>query len=206
MSSDNQTISRLLVRCAACIALVISGAAVSAADEEEQMRTIVDFGLESTPWRNIDDVVMGGVSSSRMRLEEGVAVFEGHLSLENNGGFASVRSEVVQQDLTGYTGVRVRVKGDGRKYQFRIHTGTEMDGPSYQMPFETVKDTWLEVDLPFSGFVASFRGRALPDHPPIDLAKIRTLGLLVADKQQGDFRLEIDWVRAYRAAGEQLAG
>ncbi len=167
------------------------------------MLTIVDFGLEATPWRNIDDVVMGGVSSSRMRLEEDVAVFEGRLSLENNGGFASVRSDVLSQDLAGYTGVRVRVKGDGRTYQFRIHTAATTDSTSYQMSFETEQDNWLEADLPFSGFIAGFRGRPLPNHPPIDPAKITTLGLLVADRQQGDFRLEIDWVRAYRMPGEE---
>jgi len=177
---------------------------VSAAGDKPQTSAtlIVDFGSESTPWRNIDDVVMGGVSSSRMRIDGDVAVFEGNLSLENNGGFASVRSEVLEQDLAGYEGCRLRVKGDGKKYQLRIRTDSAFDGPSYQMTFETTKDVWMEVDLPFSKFVAAYRGRQLPNHPPVDAAKISTMGFLIADKQQGNFRLVIDWVQAYRVSGE----
>ena len=66
------------------------------------------------------------------------------------------------------------------------------------MTFETQKDAWMEVNLPFSKFFSAFRCRQLPDHPPIDAAEIKTMGFLIADKQEGDFRLEIDWVKAYR--------
>ena len=157
---------------------------------------IVDFGPESGVWRNIDDVVMGGVSSSGMRIEGDVAVFSGTLYLENNGGFASVRSDALEVNLEGHLGIRLRVKGDGKTYQFRIRTNAAFDGPSYQMTFETEHDVWTEVDLPFSEFVAAFRGRELPNHPPIDAGEITTVGFLIADKQEGDFRLEIDWIKA----------
>lgn len=167
-------------------------------DTKITTKTIVDFGPESDPWRNVDDSVMGGVSSSRMRVEDNTAVFEGELSLENNGGFASVRSDVLEQDLEGFGGVRMRVKGDGQKYQLRIRVGQAFDGPSHQMTFETQKDDWIEVELPFSSFFAAYRGRQLPDHPPIDAAKITTMGFLIADKQEGNFRLEIDWLQGYR--------
>lgn len=44
-------------------------------------------------WQAINDGVMGGVSVSRLRFDStGYAVFEGVVSLENNGGFASVRA------------------------------------------------------------------------------------------------------------------
>jgi monofunctional biosynthetic peptidoglycan transglycosylase len=162
------------------------------------VKTLFDFRLSDEPWRNVDDSVMGGVSSSRMRIEDEVAVFQGELSLENKGGFASVRSDLLDKDLTGFEGVRLRVKGDGKKYQLRIRTDRAFDGPSHQMTFKTEKDAWIEIDLPFSEFFAAFRGRPLPDHPPIDAAKIKTMGFLIADKQEGDFRLEIDWVKAYR--------
>lgn len=162
------------------------------------LKTLFDFRVPDEAWRNVDDSVMGGVSSSRMRIEDDVAVFEGELSLQNNGGFASVRSDLLDKDLTGFEGVRLRVKGDGKRYQLRIRTDRAFDGPSHQMTFETKKDVWIEVDLPFPKFFAAFRGRQLPDHPPIDAAKIKTMGFLIADKQEGDFRLEIDWVKAYR--------
>ena len=69
------------------------------------------------------------------------------------------------------------------------------------MTFKTKKDEWMEVDLPFSNFFAAYRGRQLPEHPPIDAAKITTMGLLIADKQEGNFRLEIDWLQGYRVDG-----
>jgi len=161
-------------------------------------RTLFEFQLPEEPWPNVDDVVMGGVSSSRMRIEESVAIFQGELSLENNGGFASVRSNSFAQDLTGFNGVRLRVRGDGKKYQFRIRTSQNFNGASYQMTFETEKDQWKEVELSFADFIAAYRGRVLPEEPPIDASKIGGFGLLISDKQEGPFRLEIDWIQAIR--------
>ena len=181
---------------AICSLFLLFGTSVNA--EDETSTPIVDFGADSPAWRSIDDDVMGGISSSRMRIEGDAAVFEGRLSLENNGGFASVRSEILQQDLKGHKGIRLRVKGDGQKYQFRIRTNSAFDGPSYQMTFQTRSEEWIEVDLPISEFRAAYRGRQLPDHPPIDTGKIATVGFLIADKQEGDFRLSVDWVKAYR--------
>jgi len=175
----------------------------AAADESaSEMKTVIDFGPESAPWRNVDDVVMGGVSSSRMRIEGEVAVFAGKLSLENNGGFASVRSGIIDADLAGYEGVRLRVKGDGNRYQFRIRTNANFDGPSYQKSFATTRGTWMEIELPFAEFFAAFRGRELPNEPPLDPTEIATVGILIADKQEGPFQLEIDWLKAYKKPGD----
>jgi NADH dehydrogenase [ubiquinone] 1 alpha subcomplex assembly factor 1 len=194
---------RSMIRRIALTAVFMSGGGMSAAEIDTKIitKTIVNFGAKSEPWRNVDDSVMGGVSSSRMRVEDNAAVFEGELSLENNGGFASVRSDLLEQDLEGFQGVRLRVKGDGQKYQLRIRVGQALDGARHQMTFKTKKDEWMEVDLPFSNFFAAYRGRQLPDHPPIDAAKITTMGLLIADKQEGNFRLEIDWLQGYRVVG-----
>lgn len=171
--------------------------AAAANESVPEMKTVVDFGPATSPWRDVDDVVMGGVSSSDMRIDGDVAVFAGELSLENNGGFASVRSGVIDADLTGYDGVRLRVKGDGNRYQFRIRTNANFDGPSYQKSFATTRGTWMEIELPFAEFFAAFRGRELPNEPPLDAAEIATAGILIADKQEGPFRLEIDWIKAY---------
>ncbi len=160
--------------------------------------TLFEFQAPEKPWPNVDDVVMGGVSSSRMRMEDSTAIFAGKLSLENNGGFASVRSNADIPDLTGFDAVRLRVRGDGKKYQFRISTSQSSNRASYQMTFETEKDSWKEVELSFSDFVAAFRGRMLPDEPPIDASKISAFGFLIAEKQEGPFRLEIDWIQAFR--------
>lgn len=157
---------------------------------------LFEFGPNDESWPSINDAVMGGVSSGRMRIANGIAIFEGVVSLENNGGFASVRSEPVESDLTGCSGVQLRVRGDGKRYQFRIKMSEDRQAPIYGSRFETERDQWIEVELPFSGFTASFRGQKLPDEPPIDPTKIATFGFLISEKQAGPFRLEIDWIRS----------
>jgi hypothetical protein len=56
--------------------------------------SIFDFNKNSEvgSWMILDDVVMGGKSSSTFKLnDEGHGEFEGERSLDNNGGFSSVR-------------------------------------------------------------------------------------------------------------------
>lgn len=173
--------------------------AEDASGQSMKKNVLFDFAAGDKAWRSINDGVMGGISSGRMRVKETTAVFDGHLSLENKGGFASVRSEPMDLNLDGFTGLRIRFKGDGKRYQLRVRTSAAFDGPSYRCTFDTRKDGWQEIELPFSGFVASFRGRTLPDYPALNPSEIVTLGILIAGKQEGDFRLELDWIKAYQA-------
>ena len=134
-----------------------------------------------------------------MRLiAEGFAEFSGMLSLENNGGFALTRSNLLKIELGDYDGFVILVKGDGRSYKFRARTTTNFDGVSYQREFQTAAGEWTEVALPFADFVASFRGRLLPDLGRLNPAEIKQVGFLIADKQPGPFTLTIAWIAAYR--------
>jgi monofunctional biosynthetic peptidoglycan transglycosylase len=150
-------------------------------------------------WRIVNDGVMGGISQSKMITgDSATAIFQGNVSLENNGGFASVRTEPRSYDLSGYEGIVIRVKGDGKKYQFRIRVDNQFDGVSYRTNFETNQGQWMIIHLPFMDFVPTFRGRILEDEGPLSPQKIQQLGFLIADKQAGDFQLEIDWIKAYK--------
>lgn len=162
------------------------------------MQHVIDFATGTPTWRSIDDVVMGGISSSRMAVEEGVGVFSGVLSLENNGGFASVRTIPAAHDLGGFDGLVVRVRGDGKRYKLRLRTTDAFDGVSYQAELAPPADRWVEVELPFDDFVAVFRGRRVAGAGSLDPEQIRTFGLLISDKQTGPFRLEIEWIAAVR--------
>ena len=99
---------------------------------------------------------MGGVSTSSFRLTNGVAVFQGKLLLENNGGFASVRSLPARHDAAGGDTFVVRVRGDGRRYKFTARTAPSFDSAIYQCTFTTKKGEWEEHRLPFRQFVASY--------------------------------------------------
>jgi monofunctional biosynthetic peptidoglycan transglycosylase len=168
---------------------------------EATMVKIMDFSAGSVPWRNIDDRVMGGVSSSRMVIADGVAIFSGVVSLERNGGFASVRSTPGQHDLGDFDGLVLRVLGDGNRYSVRVRTEDSFDGVSYQAKIEPAAGEWQEVFVPFDRFQPVYRGRLVAGYRALDPAAIRSFGLLIADKQSGPFRLEIEWIAGIRITG-----
>jgi monofunctional biosynthetic peptidoglycan transglycosylase len=168
--------------------------AAAAARGEEPM-LIFDFATAAEAWPSIDDGVMGGLSASAMVLESGIAGFRGTVSFANNGGFASVRSRPQPRDLSAFSGLSLRVRGDGRRYGLRLRTDAAFDGVSYQAELQPPADEWVEVALPFTAFAPVFRGRLVADHPPLDPARITTFGLIIA-RQEGPFRLDLAWIRA----------
>ena len=156
---------------------------------------------EKLDWSVVDDGVMGGLSQGKREIgKDGILRFFGTLSLENNGGFSSLRTGNVKLDLSGAEGVMLRVKGDGRTYQLRFSTDAEYRGRemSFQAGFPTTKGEWTEVKVPFKRFTGTWRGMDLPDKV-FDPAKIRRIGLQLADKKAGPFELSVDWIRTYRA-------
>lgn len=152
---------------------------------------------EVARWSAFDDVIMGGVSASRMSFEAEHGVFSGLVSLENEGGFASVRSTPRDWGLDGARGLALRVRGDGKTYKVNARTNDGTAGGSWQGTFTTAAGEWITVRLPFTEFVPRMRGRPL-DAGPLDPAAVRTLGLLITDKQAGPFRLDVAWVGAWR--------
>lgn len=151
-------------------------------------------GLE---WQIVNDSVMGGVSDSSMTMANTVARFNGVVSLENNGGFASVRTRPAQLELPPDRNTFViRVRGDGNTYKFTARRGESMDGINYQLEFKTQENEWQEIRLPMKEFKASWRGRPLPEEPELKPSAVVSIGFLIASEQSGPFRLEIDWIKA----------
>jgi hypothetical protein len=165
---------------------------------------IVDFARGAEAWPSIDDAVMGGVSSSEMTVEDGIASFRGSVSFDNNGGFASVRSRPERRDLSAFDGLILRMRGDGKRYGFRIRTSASFDGVSYQATVSPPAGEWRDVVLPFSDFVPVWRGRTVADHPPLDPAQVTTFGLIIA-RQEGPFRIDLANIRGFRVAEDQPA-
>ena len=166
----------------------------------QEPRDLYDFTHQETSglWMIVNDGVMGGISESRLSLnQQGFLVFEGRVSLDYGGGFASVRSILNRLDADPYDGILIRFKGDGKRYQLRLRQGDRMDGVAYFRHFETKTGEWEEVFLPFNSFQASYRGRRLPDYPKLDTRRISQLGLMISDKQEGNFRLEVQRISLY---------
>jgi monofunctional biosynthetic peptidoglycan transglycosylase len=164
-------------------------------------QVLFDFQMPSKldGWLIVNDGVMGGLSKSKIFLSDrNTAIFQGIVSLENNGGFSSTRTTPRPFNIDGYNGILLRVKGDGKKYQFRLRTNDRFDGISYRYHFQTENNKWITVKVPFSECAPVFRGRILNDVDPVLLSQIQQLGFLISDKQAGPFKLEVEWIKAYR--------
>ena len=195
-----RTVPRPLIP--AALALLLAMNTHAAAD-----KIVFDFqtATNTAAWQVVNDDVMGGVSASGFHLTNGVALFRGKVSLDNNGGFASVRSLPARHDLAGCDTFVVRVRGDGWRYKFTARTDRSFDSAIYQCVFTTKKGEWEEHRLPFKQFVATFRGRVLSNEPPLDGAKVTSVGFLISDKQDGPFQLAVAWIKAAPPAFNTLA-
>ena len=171
----------------------------AAAPREATMTTLVLDFRAPVEWMTIDDVVMGGRSSSKLVRSDGGAAFLGDLSLENNGGFASVRIRNPHPDLSGFETLVLRVRGDGRRYQLRLRDDRRFDGVAWASQFETSDGTWREVRLPLDGFRPTFRGRQVRGAGELRSDRVYQITLMLADKTSGPFRLELEDLRGERA-------
>lgn len=171
------------------------------ASESDPRRELMltDFRSSSPDlrWYVVNDTVMGGRSEGDFEQSQGALRFTGRTDT-NGGGFSSIRTEPMQLDLSNYAGIRLHVKGDGRRYTWRLATDARWRGRpvGYWADFETRDGAWSTVDIPFSSFIPQFRGYQL-NGPALDPGKIEGMGLMIYDKQDGPFELHLASVHAY---------
>lgn len=160
-----------------------------------QTTTLFDFTPSSslTNWYVVNDGVMGGLSEGALELtSEGHGSFTGQVRLENYGGFTSIRCATGKIETPEGAIVRMRVKGDGKNYQFRVKHKAR-DYQSYITTFSTSGE-WETIEIPLSKLYPSFRGRVL-DMPDFDHEKICEFTFLIANKRNEEFELLIDNVK-----------
>ncbi len=163
----------------------------------------------SDTWGAVDDVVMGGVSNSRIiRSPEG-AWFTGNVSTANSGGFASVRTRNFEPplDLSQASGIKLRVKGDGQRYKFFIRTDAGWDSVAFSYSFDTVENEWITVKVPFSQMRGVVRAKTLPDDVKLNPQQVRSMQLMLSKFEYdralnpkfkpGEFSLYVESIAAY---------
>ena len=188
----------------AIFAFVCVGVSTLSAEEADRVFFTFDKPDAAKPWQTVNDGVMGGRSVGRFKINDDKKMeFFGTLSLENNGGFASVRARGKNLALKKDDVIAARVKGDGREYKFNVYTQTNLGGFSYRQSFKAKKDKWIEVELPVSKFVATWRGRVFPNEK-LDPGKVTALGFLLGDKKAGPFKLEVAWIKVGKPLGEMF--
>lgn len=149
-------------------------------------------------WVPVNDGVMGGLSRSHYREQAGYAgVFAGQVSLENNGGFASVRAPMSLAQADPDAQLRLRVVGDGKIYSLRLLTDRSFDGVAYTAPINTADGETTEHRFTASEFKPAWRGRAMLGAPPLRWQDVTQVGLMISSKQAGAFLLclvSLDWM------------
>lgn len=181
-------------------AMLFVVAAARGIDAEDRMLFNFAQPDPESPWQTVNDGVMGGRSVGRFQInDDGKMEFFGTLSLENNGGFASVRARGRNLDLQEGTAIVARVKGDGREYTFNLYV--EGSRFSYRQSFQTKPNEWIEVEFPVSRFATTWRGQVFPNQK-LDPRKVAGLGFLLGDKKPGPFKLEVDWIKVKTAVSE----
>lgn len=156
---------------------------------------IFEFQAGETQWFVRNDAVMGGVSSSRFSITDGTLKFSGRVRLENDGGFAGIRSFPKRVDLSRFSGVRLRVRGDGKLYAFQLVTSSARR-VTYRAVFATKAGEWREVSIPFKAFRPTRSGNLLRG-PALDTRNVERFGLTVGNGRAENFVCELDWIRAY---------
>ena len=148
-------------------------------------------------WYVQNDNVMGGRSEGGFNISSGQLIFAGNTNT-NGGGFSSIRTQPLKFDLSGYTGIRVTVKADGRRYTWGMQTDARWRGRrvNYWADFDTIPNETSVIDIPFGSFFPQFRGFKL-DGPELNITKINEFALYQYDKTDGPFELSLISVEAY---------
>ena len=174
---------------------------------------LFDFANPTTDiketWGVLDDVVMGGVSQSNIRLYDNKAIFSGIVSTDNNGGFASVRTRNFNPplDISEYEGIELRVIGDGKRYKFITRCEGKWDGIGYCYSFDTVYNFPTTIRIPFPDLIPVFRAKTVSDAGDFDSSKVYSMQLMLSKFEYdgglnpkfeaGSFGLQIEYIKAY---------
>jgi monofunctional biosynthetic peptidoglycan transglycosylase len=157
-----------------------------------------DFGIDKDGpyWNIINDDVMGGVSRSTVEMTSNSLIFSGYTSLQNNGGFASIRSQRTQKDLSRYETVRIRFRSDtDRTYALRLGLYDRYYKPNFKYFFNSKNSEWQTLEFKLSDFKEYTLGRMTDNSIQWALLnKVLRVGIIVADKKEGPFRIEIDFI------------
>ncbi|MEZ9520481.1 CIA30 family protein [Vibrio splendidus] len=153
---------------------------------------MIDFtqASEHQNWTATNDDVMGGISTGGLIYLDNMSQFRGELSLENNGGFSSIKRSI-ESPSHEIDSAELVLVGDGRTYQLRFTTSKDGNRVQYKHEFDTIKGEQLNKVFHFNDFQAVFRGRLLNDAPELRARDIKQIGFLIEDKQLSSFELNL---------------
>jgi hypothetical protein len=132
-----------------------------------------------TSWEMLTDAVMGGLSQGRLGVAttDGKAAVRltGDISLANNGGFVQMALDLAPSgtvDATGWTGIALKVSGNGEGYKMHLRTS------DFSRPWQSYRADFVAgaapavIRLPFAAF------QPHRTDAQIDLSRLRRVGLV----------------------------
>lgn len=159
----------------------------------------INFGKEGCGdcgWFSVVDGVMGGKSKGRITIQESSLSLAGTISLENNGGFSSIRNEDGNYDLSVYSNIRIRYRTVGHSFAITLNNHREYYMPRFKHPLPATKGKWREELIALREFSKVRLGETLGGEPTqIELSSIIRFGLISNEKKAGEFELEIDFLK-----------
>jgi monofunctional biosynthetic peptidoglycan transglycosylase len=185
------------------LAGVLALSMVTTAMAEDTLIPLFDFteADAAKQWQTVNDGVMGGVSEGKFKITDTKTMeFFGTLSLENNGGFASVRTKAKKLSLEKGDTIVAKIRGDGRQYMLNLYPNKQRMAYSYRATVQTKKDEWIEVKVPLDKFEATSFGRIVKNAGLVKPEEINSLGFMLGDKKAGPFKMEIEWIKVERAS------
>ena len=158
-----------------------------------------NFGTKhNTPsWRIVNDGVMGGLSSSQLKENENSVLFNGNTSLENNGGFASMRTLFEKGSLSDCKTMTIRYKSNSinRTFGLSLKDSQRYYIPYYQHKFSPKTTDWEEITVNLKDFKHIRISQIIGNEMPLDYLKdVYNIALIVSDKKAGNFDIEIDYI------------
>ncbi|GKV09751.1 hypothetical protein SLEP1_g21204 [Rubroshorea leprosula] len=115
-------------------------------------------------------------------------------------------------DLDSYDSLALKLKGDGRCYISTIYTENWVNSPgqqednSWQAFVFVPRDNWYIAKIPLAHYLPTWRGNVIDANLEMNPSRIVGMSLSVnaegglpdAKSGPGDFRVEIDWIKAIR--------
>ena len=159
---------------------------------------LLDFGPtgNNQEWFALNDNVMGGISSGKLRYTPSSFVFEGQVSLENNGGFASARGPFEAMDLSKFSTVIIKYRSSGMDFALSLNNSRLWYRPNYKSKLPNTNGQWKIINLDINSFKEYRVGKETGNS--IDkkvLQKIIRLGIISDEKRAGIYSIEVDFIK-----------
>lgn len=163
---------------------------------------LIDFGESgcgSCDWFVVVDGVMGGRSTGELASKGDSVVFRGEVSLENQGGFSSIRTPDARYDLSLYRSLVIRYRTIGQSFALTLKNDREYFKPKYQFVLASTEGAWSVKEVEFNEFEKVRLGETVGGSPTLDdLRDVIRLGIISRDKVAGKFELEVDYIQFNR--------